>query len=69
VEGLGNVTTGMNAVQTRLAENHGTQCGFCTSGMVMAMNRLLFLKNLQHRNLVNNIYKVILLLSTQYNIY
>lgn len=38
VEGLGSTRTQMHPVQQRLADMHGTQCGFCTPGMVMAMN-------------------------------
>ncbi|CAL8082604.1 unnamed protein product [Orchesella dallaii] len=41
VESLGNQKTGYNAVQQRLVKFGGTQCGFCSSGMVMNMNSLL----------------------------
>ena len=36
VEGIGT-TTEPHAVQRRIAEQHGSQCGFCTPGIVMAL--------------------------------
>ena len=30
-----------NAVQERLVNSHGIQCGFCTPGMVMSLYALL----------------------------
>ncbi|HEX4721105.1 MAG TPA: (2Fe-2S)-binding protein [Pseudonocardiaceae bacterium] len=32
---------GLDALQTELADTHGTQCGFCTPGMVMSLHELL----------------------------
>ncbi|XP_071454952.1 xanthine dehydrogenase isoform X2 [Hetaerina americana] len=41
VEGIGNTKTGLHAVQQRIAAAHGSQCGFCTPGIVMSMYALL----------------------------
>lgn len=41
VEGVGSTTNGLHAVQSRLAQSNGTQCGFCTPGWVMNMYELL----------------------------
>uniref|UniRef100_A0A9J2Q8P4 xanthine dehydrogenase n=1 Tax=Ascaris lumbricoides TaxID=6252 RepID=A0A9J2Q8P4_ASCLU len=40
VEGIGN-TRKLHPIQKRLARAHGTQCGFCSPGFVMAMYTLL----------------------------
>lgn len=42
VEGLGN-SKNPHAIQRRIAEFHGSQCGFCTPGIVMAL--YAFLRN------------------------
>ncbi|XP_059170559.1 xanthine dehydrogenase-like [Physella acuta] len=41
VEGIGSVSTALHPVQSVLAEHHGSQCGFCTPGIVMSMYTLL----------------------------
>ncbi|KAK8737718.1 hypothetical protein OTU49_004207 [Cherax quadricarinatus] len=41
VEGIGSTTTGLHAVQDRISRAHGSQCGFCTPGIVMSMYTLL----------------------------
>uniref|UniRef100_A0A2K5QZC5 aldehyde oxidase n=1 Tax=Cebus imitator TaxID=2715852 RepID=A0A2K5QZC5_CEBIM len=41
VEGVGSIKTRLHPVQERIAKSHGTQCGFCTPGMVMSMYTLL----------------------------
>ncbi|KAF3824242.1 hypothetical protein GH733_008527, partial [Mirounga leonina] len=41
VEGVGSIGTRIHPVQERLAKCHGTQCGFCSPGMVMSIYTLL----------------------------
>ncbi|XP_071497501.1 xanthine dehydrogenase/oxidase-like [Diadema antillarum] len=41
IEGIGNVRSRLHVLQESLAKNHGTQCGFCSPGMVMSMYSLL----------------------------
>ncbi|CAL8306974.1 unnamed protein product [Merluccius merluccius] len=41
VEGIGSSKTRLHPVQERLAKAHGSQCGFCSPGMVMSMYTLL----------------------------
>ncbi|KAK7136891.1 hypothetical protein R3I93_017070 [Phoxinus phoxinus] len=41
VEGVGSTKTKLHPVQERIAKAHGSQCGFCTPGMVMSMYALL----------------------------
>ncbi|XP_033106657.1 xanthine dehydrogenase/oxidase-like [Anneissia japonica] len=41
VEGIGSLKTGLHPVQERIAKSHGSQCGFCTPGIVMSMYTLL----------------------------
>uniref|UniRef100_A0A8C4LM03 FAD-binding PCMH-type domain-containing protein n=1 Tax=Equus asinus TaxID=9793 RepID=A0A8C4LM03_EQUAS len=41
VEGIGSTKTRLHPVQERIAKSHGSQCGFCTPGIVMSMYMLL----------------------------
>ena len=41
VEGIGSTSTRLHAVQQALVDSHGTQCGFCTPGIVMSMYTLV----------------------------
>ncbi|CAL1597686.1 unnamed protein product [Knipowitschia caucasica] len=41
VEGIGSTKTRLHPVQERIAKANGSQCGFCTPGMVMSMYTLL----------------------------
>ncbi|KAM5266122.1 aldehyde oxidase isoform 1-T2 [Hipposideros larvatus] len=41
VEGIGSTKTRIHPVQERIAKFHGTQCGFCSPGMVMSIYTLL----------------------------
>uniref|UniRef100_A0A8C5N0W4 Xanthine dehydrogenase/oxidase n=2 Tax=Leptobrachium leishanense TaxID=445787 RepID=A0A8C5N0W4_9ANUR len=41
VEGIGSTKTRLHPVQECIAKSHGSQCGFCTPGIVMSMYCLL----------------------------
>ncbi|GLH11682.1 Xanthine dehydrogenase [Gryllus bimaculatus] len=41
VEGIGSTKTKLHPVQERIAKSHGSQCGFCTPGIVMSVYTLL----------------------------
>lgn len=44
VEGIGGMRDGLHPVQKRVAALHGSQCGFCTPGIVMAIYSQLRMK-------------------------
>lgn len=37
IEGIGGMKKGLHPIQQRVASMHGSQCGFCTPGIVMAI--------------------------------
>lgn len=41
VDGIGSTISKLHPVQERIAKAHGSQCGFCTPGIVMSMYALL----------------------------
>ncbi|XP_011496328.1 PREDICTED: xanthine dehydrogenase [Ceratosolen solmsi marchali] len=41
IEGIGSTRTKLHSIQERIAKSHGSQCGFCTPGIVMSMYALL----------------------------
>jgi len=41
IEGIGGMRAGLHPVQARVAALNGSQCGFCTPGIVMALYTLL----------------------------
>ncbi len=40
-KGIGSTRTGLHPIQEAIADAAGSQCGFCTPGMVMQMYNLL----------------------------
>lgn len=52
VEGLGSVAkSNLHPAQSRLAESFGSQCGFCTPGIVMSLYGTVTAANPQHASL------------------
>ena len=41
IEGIGSVKDGLHPLQKALHESHGSQCGFCSPGMVMSASSLI----------------------------
>ena len=40
VEGLGSTREGLHPVQERMTKSHGSQCGFCSPGIVVAISTI-----------------------------
>ena len=45
IEGIGGMRQGLHPVQKRLASLHGSQCGYCTPGIVMSLYSFLRAKH------------------------
>ncbi|KAL4716333.1 hypothetical protein ACJJTC_006695 [Scirpophaga incertulas] len=54
VEGIGSTQDRLHPVQERIAKSHGSQCGFCTPGIVMSMYTLLRIKSKIDYNDIEN---------------
>ncbi|XP_011496569.1 PREDICTED: xanthine dehydrogenase-like, partial [Ceratosolen solmsi marchali] len=53
IEGIGSTRTKLHSIQERIAKSHGSQCGFCTPGIVMSMYALLRSKSDLNMNDIN----------------
>ena len=69
VEGIGNAKDRLHAVQQRMANSHGSQCGFCTPGIVMSMYTLLRNNPLPSMEEIETYFQVLTLLHGVFSIY
>ena len=54
IEGVGSKLSGFSEVQKRIADYNGSQCGWCTTGMVMNMYGLLLNNPKPTKQLIEN---------------
>ncbi|XP_011694373.1 PREDICTED: xanthine dehydrogenase/oxidase-like isoform X2 [Wasmannia auropunctata] len=54
IEGIGNKRDGYNSIQAALAGKNGSQCGYCSPGMVMNLYSLLQNKKLTMQEIENS---------------
>ena len=54
VEGIGSKQNGFSDIQKRIADYNGSQCGWCTPGMVMNMYSLLLNNPKPSKQLIEN---------------
>jgi len=67
VEGIGGKKKGFSDLQKRIADYNGSQCGWCTSGMVMNMYSLLLNDSRPSKTTIENNFDGNICRCTGYN--